>query len=240
MLQEFLDRPAKNWEFIERVQGRSGSARERVSATVRNALILRFSKVELGHLFIGTALVAAVGLSLIEYRIAWDFLAVFVSAFLVHELGHKFLAQLYRAWAEFRILLFGAAITAFSALPFTFKFIAPGAVFVGGSLSEGRHGRVSWIGPLTNLAMGSGFMVAHLLVSASPLDTPGSIFVLGAWFNGLIAVFNMIPFMGLDGSKIFAWNKVVWILTMATAVGLFVGADAMLGGRVTGFLDRWF
>jgi Zn-dependent protease len=50
----------------------------------------------------------------------------------------------------------------------------------------------------------------------------------------------MIPFMGLDGSKIFAWNKVVWILTMATAVGLFVGADAMLGGRVTGFLDRWF
>jgi len=40
----------------------------------------------------------------------------------------------------------------------------------------------------------------------------------------------MIPFMGLDGQKIFGWNKIVWVLTMAGAIGLFIGGD--LNGHV--------
>jgi hypothetical protein len=31
-----------------------------------------------------------------------------------------------------------------------------------------------------------------------------------------------MPFGMLDGQKIFDWNKVVWGLTMATAMGLFI------------------
>ncbi|MEP0826126.1 MAG: hypothetical protein HRF40_11635, partial [Nitrososphaera sp.] len=60
------------------------------------------------------------------------------------------------------------------------------------------------------------------------------------WFNGFIAFFNMIPFMGLDGQKIFAWNKLVWILTFAAAIGLFVGGDLIGGGTRFGFFRRFF
>jgi Zn-dependent protease len=118
--------------------------------------------------------------------------------------------------------------------------IMPGAVFVGGPLSEGRHGRVSWIGPLTNLAMGAGFIVAYFAVEALSLDVSSQILLVGARFNGWIALFNMIPFMGLDGSKIFAWNKLVWVLTMAGAVGLFLGSDLISGSGILRFLGRQF
>jgi Zn-dependent protease len=63
---------------------------------------------------------------------------------------------------------------------------------------------------------------------------------VGARFNGFIAFFNMIPFMGLDGQKIFGWNKIVWVLTMAGAIGLFIGGDILAGGATTGFLRRFF
>ncbi|HEY7734099.1 MAG TPA: hypothetical protein VIB07_04845 [Nitrososphaera sp.] len=240
-MHEFLERPTRDREFIERVQGKAGSPRERVASSVRNALFLRFSKTELAHLVLGTALVTAVGLSINEYTLRWDFLAIFISAFMVHELGHKFLAQIYRAWAEFRVIFYGAAMTAISALPILpFKFIAPGAVFVSGSLSEARHGRVSWIGPLTNLAMGLGFIMAYLIGESATIDFPSQILAVGARFNGWIALFNLIPFMGLDGSKIFAWNKVVWILTLLGAIGLFIGSDLISGGGILRFLAGLF
>lgn len=225
LLHEFVDRPIKDREFIQRVQGRTGSPSERISASLKNTLILRFSKLELVHLVIGTALVTAVGMSLNNYNFKWDFLAIFISAFIVHEFGHKFLAQMYNAWAEFRVIFFGAAMTAISVL-LPFKFIAPGAVFIGGPLSEGRHGRVALIGPLTNLAMGTGFIAAYYLATGL-IDVPASTLRIGAFFNGWIAFFNLIPFMGLDGSKIFSWNKTVWILTMAGAIGLFISGGAL-------------
>jgi Zn-dependent protease len=204
-------------------------------------LFLRFSKTEILHLLIATALVTAVGFTLYGgFRFRWDFLAIFISAFVIHELGHKFLAQFYRAWAEFRVLLFGAIITAVSALPFfPFKFIAPGAVMISGNLTLGRYGKVSLIGPLTNLAMGSGFVIAYLIMAAT-VGVGNPILVVGARFNGFIAFFNLIPFMGLDGQKIFGWNKIIWLLTIAASTGLFIGADLLAGGGTIGFFRRMF
>jgi Zn-dependent protease len=200
-------------------------------------IYLRFSKTEVLHLVIATALVTAVGMSIFGFRASWELILIFVCAFVVHELGHKFLAQFYRAWAEFRLLLFGAVITAFSALPFfPLKFIAPGVVWHSGNLSQSRSGKVSWIGPLTNLAMGTGFLVAYLALAAT--GSENSIMMIAANFNGLIAFFNMIPFFGLDGQKILAWNKLVWVLTFAAAIGLYIG-PSFLGGQTIGFL-RWF
>ena len=125
-LDDFMRQPEKDREFIEYIHGRQGSAGERVASAVRNTVLLRFSKTEVGHLLVGMALVAAVGMSIFGYSFRPEYLAIFVSAFVLHELAHKFLAQFYRAWAEFRLILYGAAITAISALPFfPFKFIAP-------------------------------------------------------------------------------------------------------------------
>ena len=76
----------------------------RFRSSLYNMIYLRFSKVEILHLVIATALVAAVGMSLYRFQFRWDFLVIFISAFIIHELGHKFLAQFYRAWAEFRVV----------------------------------------------------------------------------------------------------------------------------------------
>ncbi|MFL6371923.1 MAG: AN1-type zinc finger domain-containing protein [Nitrososphaera sp.] len=238
-LQDYLERPAKDREFLERIGRRASSPQMRIKNGLYDILYLRFSKVEIVHLLIATTLVAAVGMSLYRFQLRWDFLAIFISAFVIHELGHKFLAQFYRAWAEFRVLFYGAVITAISALPFfPFKFIAPGAVMISGNLSLSRIGRVSLIGPLTNLAMGTSFLIAYLLLAT--VDSANPILLVGARFNGFIGFFNLIPFMGLDGQKIFGWNKGVWLMTMAAALGLFIVGDLLSGGATTAFLRRFF
>jgi Zn-dependent protease len=238
-LKDFLKQPERDREFLEHIHARAGQPQERIRSALYDIVYLRFSKTEVLHLVIATALVTAVGMSFYGYTFRWDFITIFISAFILHELGHKFLAQFYRAWAEFRVLLYGAVFTAFSALPILpFKFIAPGVVWVSGNLSRGRSGRVSWIGPLTNLAMGTGFLISYLVLAS--VDSASSILLVGVGFNGWIAFFNLIPFMGLDGQKIFGWNKIVWVLTMAAAIGLFIGGDLLGGGRTIGFLGRFF
>ena len=113
--------------------------------------------------------------------------------------------------------MYGLIVTAISALPIMpFKFIAPGAVMVGLS-DRNRFGRVAFIGPLTNLVMGFA-----LLALSSYYYPYYPYLTAGASFNGWIAIFNLMPFGMLDGQKIFDWNKVVWGLTMATAMGLFI------------------
>ena len=238
-LKDFLKQPSRDREFLERIQRREGLPQERIKSALYEIIYLRFSKTEVLHLLLATALVTVVGMSFYNFTFRWDFIAIFISAFIIHELGHKFLAQFYRAWAEFRVLLFGAIMTAISALPILpFKFIAPGVVWVSGNLTQSRSGKVSWIGPLTNLAMGTGFLIAYLMLST--IDSANSILLVGVRFNGFIAFFNMIPFMGLDGQKIFGWNKLVWVLTFAGAIGLFIAGDLLAGGFTTGLFRRFF
>lgn len=236
-LVDFLKQPARDREFLEHIHERAGMPHERIRSAVYDVIYLRFSKTEVLHLIIATILVGAVGMSFFDFMFRWDFMAIFISAFIIHELGHKFLAQFYRAWAEFRVLLYGAIFTAISVV-LPFKFIAPGAVMVSGNLSMSRSGRVSWIGPLTNLAMGTGFLLAYF--SLSTLDLPSPILLTGVWFNGFIAFFNMLPIWGLDGQKILSWNKLVWVLTFAAAIGLFVYGDILRGGFISGLLGRFF
>jgi Zn-dependent protease len=187
------------------------------SNMIRAILKIKFSKTEILHLLIATILVTAVGLSLNNYRrIALEFLIIFVSAFLVHELAHKLLAQFYGSWAEFRTNSYGLIVTAFSAIPFIpFKFIAPGAVMINLS-DRSKFGRVAFVGPLTNLVMGFMFlMLTYQFPAAGYLYT-------GAIFNSWIALFNLLPFGNLDGQKIFGCNKIVWILMIGGSMGLFV------------------
>lgn len=190
-----------------------------IGRSLLRAIKIKSSKTELLHLVVATLLVTAVGLSLNDYRrISWQFLAIFISAFLVHELAHKFLAQYYGSWAEFRAQVYGLIITAISALPIMpFKFIAPGAVMVG-LTDRNKFGRVALIGPLTNLVMGFSFL---MFVYLYPYH---SYLYAGASFNAWIAMFNLLPFGVLDGQKIFDWNKIAWACTMATTMALFIVA----------------
>src|SRR3989344_3439619 len=62
--------------------------------------------------------------------------------FLLHELGHKLVAQYYRCFAEFRSfdqMLILAVLMSF----FGFVFAAPGAVMISGYVNKERNGKIS-------------------------------------------------------------------------------------------------
>jgi len=134
--------------------------------------------------------------------------AVFVSAltvgvgFLLHELGHKLIAQKYHCKAEFRsfdqMLVLALAMSFFG-----FIFAAPGAVMIHGHLTRSQYGKVSAAGPLTNFIVALLFL--PLAFSQIPLAATAGFY--GATINSWLGIFNLIPFGNFDGRKIFNWNK---------------------------------
>ncbi|MBI4450432.1 metalloprotease [Candidatus Woesearchaeota archaeon] len=172
------------------------------------AISLAFA-IAFGRLSFDARFLAVLGISAITVGIG----------FLLHELGHKVVAQHYGLWAEFRS--FDAMLLLAIALSFAgFIFAAPGAVMIGGQhVDRKRNGHISIAGPAVNIAL-SLFFLALALVSPE-----GVLRVIGAYgsqVNAWLAVFNLIPFFALDGYKVWAWNKGVYALAMIAAVGVMV------------------
>ncbi|MBW2965354.1 hypothetical protein KY363_07900 [Candidatus Woesearchaeota archaeon] len=156
------------------------------------------------------------------------FVAVFISlltvgvGFLFHELAHKFLAQRYGCFAEFRSfdhMLILALLMSFVG----FLFAAPGAVMISGHLTRKQNGRISAAGPAMNLAVALVFL--GVFMAAPPAwSIVGS---YGFRINSWLALFNMIPFAMFDGKKIFDWSKPVYI-----AMALLALAFVFLPGLI--------
>uniref|UniRef100_A0A832DS27 Site-2 protease family protein n=1 Tax=candidate division WWE3 bacterium TaxID=2053526 RepID=A0A832DS27_UNCKA len=148
-------------------------------------------------------------------------------AFLAHEvLGHKFLAQRYRLFAEFRaddLFLLLAVLLSFTG----FVFAAPGAVVIGGVTRVDTYGKIAAAGPLVNilLALGFGFLSRAGIALALPLYDVYSIDLIGSAYqiNAWLALFNLLPLGVLDGAKVLAWNWKVWFVLIAISAVLFFG-----------------
>jgi Zn-dependent protease len=183
-----------------------------------------FSSKEVKHLGLGTLLVIGISLSFGFGSLGaadWVFVfsglaAVITLSFFTHEIAHKVTAQRRGLWAEFRLTLWGAVLTCVSIL-LPFKIISPGAVMISGPASMDDIGKISIAGPLTNIVFSAVFLA--LTFVPSPYYW---IFAVGAFFNGYIAVFNLIPMGILDGFKIFNWNKMIWMLVFAVGVALAI------------------
>ena len=184
-----------------------------------------FSSKELKHLTVAILLVMGVGVSyvLLAGELGGDLLlvgsvsaAVLTTSFFVHEIAHKVTAQRRGLWAEFRLTLWGSLLTAaFMVLPVFFKIISPGAVMISGPASSDDIGKISIAGPLTNIIFASVFLAVAFV--PAPIYW---VFVAGAFLNGYIALFNLIPIGFLDGFKILKWNKTVWATAFIASVAL--------------------
>jgi Zn-dependent protease len=142
------------------------------------------------------------------------------TGFAMHELAHKFVAQRYGCWAEFRYSvrgLFFALVTA----TFGFLFAAPGAVYIAGRVDARQNGLISIAGPVTNTLVTLAFIPIVLLFGGSATDVGQKLHIV-AYFNAFLAVFNMIPVMPLDGAKVLRWNKGIYVGAMALMVALLV------------------
>jgi Zn-dependent protease len=145
-------------------------------------------------------------------------LILVITSFMMHEMGHKFTAQRYGAWAEYRSFPLGLLVCLL--LSFTgVLFAAPGAVYIAGDIDDTKNGKISAAGPGVNIILGYvAYLLALLLYSVNSMAS--SIFLLMAYLNAFLAIFNMIPIMPLDGSKIVKWDIPFYILMVILAGAL--------------------
>ena len=137
------------------------------------------------------------------------------TGFLLHELGHKLVAQHYGCHAEFRAFRGMLWLTVAMSF-FGFLFAAPGAVMIQGRVTKSENGRISAMGPLMNVALGLGFLALYLW-------KPLTMFQYGLSINAWLGLFNMLPFSIIDGKKIWEWNKPAYFaLVLACGVLMFV------------------
>ena len=141
--------------------------------------------------------------------------------FLLHELGHKIVAQKYGCFAEFRsfdMMLVFAIIMSF----FGFIFAAPGAVMISGPVGVRRNGKISAAGPLVNIALALIFLGLFL---ASGSGFLGLTAFYGYMINSWLALFNMIPFWNFDGAKILRWSKINYSAVVAVSFALMMAQN---------------
>jgi len=182
----------------------------------------RFSHTEIRDLALSALLVSSVGLSWLGFGLLESpvpivamLVAVFTGSFLVHEMTHKFVAQRYGLWAEFRLTLFGALLTLISIVS-PFKIISPGAVMIAGAADKEVVGKTAISGPFTNLAICVASFALTFLISKGSSFFYVALF--SAAFNGFIAALNLLPVGMFDGWKVFQWSKLIWVLAFISAV----------------------
>jgi len=193
---------------------------------------IRFSKVEIKHILIGVAALTLAFTIVLNRDLASALdmtytaalpLTLGVSAFVVlagfllHELGHKFVAQRYGAWAEFRMYPLGLLLAVMMSF-LGFLFAAPGAVYIAGRVTKRQNGLISLAVPIVNLAIGGIFLAIWLIFPVAGTAT-GYVIQLIAIMSLFLAGFNLIPIPPLDGYKIAVWNISVYV-GMVVATGL--------------------
>ncbi len=168
------------------------------------------------------------------------------TGFLLHELAHKFVAQKYGYWAEYRANRPGLVLIIVMAF-LGFIFAAPGAVmiykanprledanlagFPPGStgMLETERKEELWIslaGPLTNIILVIIFF-ALILSGATAGRLWYSAVNFALFINLTLAAFNLLPFGPLDGAKVWRSSHVVWAVvavpTILVAVPVYFG-----------------
>ena len=145
------------------------------------------------------------------------FVAVTLS-FVLHELMHKYVAQHYGAIAAFQTSPMGLIITLGTSI-FGFLFGIPGAtVIYTNSFTVKQNGVTSLAGPLTNFAVFAVFFVIFIFAPAHTYFSTMASIVM--FISILLAFFNMLPIMPLDGSKVLRWNRKVYFSSLGVIMVL--------------------
>jgi Zn-dependent protease len=187
---------------------------------------MRFSRTEINHIAVALFVITiALTLYFFGFPSVFGFIGGFLVmlltfgiAFIAHELAHKYVAQKYGFWAEFRYWETGLLLGLLMGISRAFLFLAPGAVYISAyNISKRQNAYISLAGAATN------FTLALIFFLLSPLF--GSISEFAIEINLLLAIFNLLPIPPLDGSKVFAWAPKNWALIF---FGLILARAIML------------
>ena len=195
----------------------------------------KFSRIEIYHLLLAMSVLtlafsfAFSGNSILFgfknaqtllFAIPIAFLGI-LTAFFVHELSHKFMAQKYGLWSEFRMYPRGLLLSLFFAVFTGFVFAAPGAVMFRGETRNFEMGRIAVAGPLANIIIAA---ITYLLYRFVFFETSfvGKILGFICLINALLGTFNLLPFGPLDGMKVIRWNGIVWAALFIIAIIMMI------------------
>ncbi|MHA1960110.1 MAG: site-2 protease family protein [Candidatus Thorarchaeota archaeon] len=211
----------------------------------------RFSRKETRDLAIATILVALVGLSMMGFPYGiwavfqqlsgyvavglWWFplatIGIFIATFMVHEMAHKFTAQHYGMWSEFRMTSTGYYLS-FVAILLSFPIFGTGVVYTSRARNEDENARANLAGPFSNLIialiLGTLIFVIAGLNGGTLAGVDTSTFFLvtmlryGLILNSMLGLFNMIPFQPFDGGTVFTWNRRIWAIITVSLLGLLI------------------
>lgn len=184
-----------------------------------------FSKEELkdltkAWLIISVAFAIVISNSFLSLRFFFSFILSGLTVgigFIAHELAHKFVAQHYGCFAEFRAfntMLMLALIMSFLG----FVFAAPGAVIISGPIGRRRNGKISAAGPIANLILAGLFFILTYFSKGIIKLISNYGFMINAW----LALFNLIPIGNFDGKKVLDWNRNIYILLFGIAFLLMI------------------
>ena len=149
------------------------------------------------------------------------FLLVVGPAFVLHELGHRFVARKYGAYAVYKAWPAGLLLMLLMSVT-GFIFAAPGAVYIFSPyITRKENGIISLAGPAVNLVLAgiSGLAMLFLAPTNGILSTIAN---YSLFINVFLGGFNMLPIFPLDGSKVIAWNMEVWVAFFGIFLALFV------------------
>jgi Zn-dependent protease len=198
----------------------------------------RFSKIEIRDLVIASILVILVGISVfgnslgilnaiinvINYidsgygLLIVGVIVIFLVSFMAHEMAHKFVAQHYGMWSEFRMTSMGYYMSAMAIL-FSLPIFGTGVVYTSGTTNIEHNGKSNLAGPLTNFVIAAALAIISIILFAIgiALFPLGILLRYGVQLNAFLGLFNMIPIQPFDGATVRNWNNRVWI---ALTVGL--------------------
>jgi len=147
-------------------------------------------------------------------------LLVVGSSFVLHELLHKYTAQRFGFWSEFRANYVTLGLSILFAYVVHIVFAAPGATMIyGPNITKRQNGIISAAGPLLNLGLGGLYLLLYLLAPLGGLLSYVGVygFIINIW----LSAFNLLPIGPLDGRKILNWGVLQYV---AIAIVPFVAA----------------
>ncbi len=205
----------------------------------------RFSATEKRDLLIASILVTLVSISVFgEYSgimngintfvffisgpnwwVPVSMISIFLLSFMGHELAHKFTAQHYGMWSEFRMTSMGYYLSAIAIL-FSIPIFGTGTVYTSGASSREDNAKASLAGPLSNFLFASGIVVIAILsvflLGASSLMYLRLPVQYGIIINSILGLFNMIPIPPFDGAAVKDWSKSLWLILTLALLSMFI------------------
>ena len=120
----------------------------------------------------------------------------------LHELAHKFLAISFGLNADFKIFFFGILAGVILRLVNSpVILVAPGYVNIPQVANSLHYRLIAFAGPATNLLIWL-ICLAILKYKTKLTRKSALLFMLTKRINGVLFLFNMIPFGPLDGAKV--------------------------------------